>query len=144
MPLKQLHGLLNQRTFLPHFYRSADRRASKACCFDVAVPTLVMHQFEPETAVKELEEMRRLAKRIIIADYNCPMTQGPAAWLAWGIERAARSDHYRNFRKYMARGRLSRLAEEEGLAIVSREKRGEGVFTLTQMLLREDFHRFPQ
>ncbi len=101
--------------------------------FDVAVSTLAMHQFEPETAVKVLEEMRRLAKRIIVADYNCPMTPGPAAWLAWGIERAARGDHYRNFGKYMARGGLSRLAAEAGLAITSGVNRGEGVFTITRM-----------
>lgn len=101
--------------------------------FDVAVSTLAMHQFEPETAVKVLEEMRRLAKRIIVADYNCPMTPGPAAWLAWGIERAARGDHYRNFGKYMARGGLSRLAAEAGLAITSDVNRGEGVFTITRM-----------
>jgi len=104
--------------------------------FDVAVSTLAMHQFEPETALKVLEEMRRLAKRIIVADYNCPMTPGPAAWLAWGIERAARGDHYRNFRKYMARGGMSRLAEESGLNITSRVNRGEGVFTIARLSLR--------
>jgi ubiquinone/menaquinone biosynthesis C-methylase UbiE len=104
--------------------------------FDVAVSTLAMHQFEPETAVKVLGEMRRLAKRIIVADYNCPMTPGPAAWLAWGIERAARGDHYRNFRKYMARGGMSRLAEESGLTITSRVNRGEGVFTIARMSLK--------
>lgn len=104
--------------------------------FDVAVSTLAMHQFEPETAVEVLEEMRRLAKRIIIADYNCPMTPGPAAWLAWGIERAARGDHYRNFRKYMAGGGLGRLATEAGLTVTSGVKRGEGVFTVAEMSLR--------
>ncbi|MDF1561125.1 MAG: class I SAM-dependent methyltransferase [Bacteroidales bacterium] len=104
--------------------------------FDVAVSTLAMHQFEPETAVKVLEEMRRLAKRIIIADYSCPMTPGPAAWLAWGIERAAWGDHYSNFRKYMARGGLGRLAAEAGLVITSSVNRGEGVFTITRMSLR--------
>jgi ubiquinone/menaquinone biosynthesis C-methylase UbiE len=101
--------------------------------FDVAVSTLAMHQFEPETAVKVLGEMRRLAKRIIIADYNCPMTPGPASWLAWGIERAARGDHYRNFRKYMARGGMSTLATEAGLTVTSSVNRGEGVFTITGM-----------
>ncbi len=103
------------------------------CSFDVAVSTLAMHQFDPETGVKVLREMRRLAKRIIIADYNCPMTPGPAAWLAWGIERMAGGDHYRNFRQYMAGGGLNKLAEETGLAVTSREDRGEGVFMITQL-----------
>lgn len=103
--------------------------------FDVAVSTLAMHQFEPETGVKVLREMSRLAKRIIIADYNCPMRNGPAAWLSWSIERAARGDHYRNFRQYMARGGLARLAAEAGLAIITRDERGEGVFVIAGMSL---------
>ena len=101
--------------------------------FDVAVSTLAMHQFEPETAGRVLVEMHRLAKRIIIADYNCPMNPGPAAWLAWGIERAARGDHYRNFRKYMAGGGMERLAAEAGMSVTSKVKRGEGVFMITEM-----------
>ena len=103
--------------------------------FDVAVSTLAMHQFDPETGARVLGEMSRLAKRIIIADYNCPMRKGPAAWLSWSIERAARGDHYRNFRFYMARGGLVRLAADAGLAITTTEERGEGVFVIAEMSL---------
>jgi len=102
--------------------------------FDVAVSTLAMHQFDPETGVNVLLEMKRLAKRIIIADYNCPMSPGPALWLAWSIERVAKGDHYRNFRKYMAAGGLKQLAAEAGLAITSQEKRGEGVFVIATLM----------
>lgn len=112
--------------------------------FDVAVSTLAMHQFEPETAVKVLAEMRRLAKRVIIADYNSPMTPGPAAWLAWGIERVARGDHYRNFRKYMARGGPGRLAAEAGLTVTSGVSRGEGVFIITEMSSEDNSHSSSQ
>ncbi len=101
--------------------------------FDVAVSTLAMHQFDPETGVKVLREMRRIAKRIIIADYNCPMRSGAAAWFARSIERAAGGDHYRNFRKYMAREGMNRLAAEAGLAMTSREERGAGVFLISGM-----------
>ncbi len=103
--------------------------------FDVAVSTLAMHQFDPETGVKVLMEMRRISKRIIIADYNCPLRSGPAAFLARSIERAARGDHYRNFRKYMARDGLNRLAAEAGLTITSRVERGEGVFLIAGLAL---------
>lgn len=102
--------------------------------FDVAVSTLAMHQFDPETGVKVFTEMKRLAKRIIIADYNCPMRPGPALWLAWGIERVARGDHYRNFRQYMAGGGLKKLTSEAGLAITSQEERGEGVFVIALLM----------
>ena len=100
--------------------------------FDVAVSTLAMHQFNPETGFKVLGEMHRLAKRIVIADYNYPMKPGTAAWLAWSLERFAGGDHYRNFRKYMARGGLTSLASETGLTITSLEERGNGVFMILQ------------
>lgn len=101
--------------------------------FDVAVSTLAMHQFDPETGVRVLGEMSRLAKRIIIVDYNCPMRNGPAAWFSRAIERAAAGEHYRNFRLYMERGGLDRLATEAGLAITTRDERGEGVFVVAGM-----------
>ncbi|HCM60067.1 MAG TPA: hypothetical protein DIS74_06805 [Bacteroidales bacterium] len=103
--------------------------------FDAAVSTLAMHQFDPETGARVLREMSRLAKRIVIADYNCPMRSGPAAWLSRSIERAAGGDHYRNFRQYMARGGLVRLAADAGLVIASSEERGEGVFIIAGMSL---------
>lgn len=103
--------------------------------FDVAVSTLAMHQFDPETGAGVLREMSRLAKRIVIADYNCPMRNGPAAWLSRTIESAAAGEHYRNFRLYMARGGLVRLAADAGLAITTGEERGEGVFVIAEMSL---------
>jgi len=101
--------------------------------FDTAVSTLAMHQFDPDTGLKVLGEMKRVATRLIIADYNCPMRPGPAKWLSVAIERAAAGDHYRNFRQYMARGGLEKLASDAGLQITSREARGEGVFMVTVM-----------
>ncbi|HAX93954.1 MAG TPA: hypothetical protein DCY25_08450 [Bacteroidales bacterium] len=62
------------------------------------------------------------------------MSPGPAKWLAWGIERVARGDHYRNFRKYMAAGGLKQLAAEAGLVIISQEERGEGVFVIATLM----------
>jgi ubiquinone/menaquinone biosynthesis C-methylase UbiE len=100
--------------------------------FDVAVSTMAMHQFDPETGLKVLREMNRIAKRIVLSDYNYPMRPGLPAWFAWKIERIAGGDHYRNFRKYMARGGLNRLAMETGLTITSMEQRGQGVFMILQ------------
>lgn len=105
--------------------------------FDTAVSTLAFHQFSPETGEKVLREMKRLSRRIIIADYNCPMRPGPAAWLAYLIEYYAGGDHYRNFRQYMANGGLNTLAAKAGLTIVTREEKGKGVFIITLMTPEE-------
>ena len=112
--------------------------------FDVAVTSMAMHQFDPEVAVTVLSEMGRIAQRIIIADYNCPMKPGPAAALAWGIERAARGYHYHNFRKYMAAGGIRSLANATGIAITSHEVRGEGVFMIAVLSARQENRVVPQ
>jgi hypothetical protein len=93
---------------------------------------MTMHQFNPETGVKVLSEMNRIARRVIVADYNCPMMRGPGAALAWGIECAASSDHYRNFREYMRKGGMDKLTEEAKMIISGREVSGSGVFTIVQ------------
>lgn len=100
--------------------------------FDLAVTSMAIHQFNPQTGVKVLAEMNRIARRVIVADYNCPMKRGPGAALAWGIERAASGDHYRNFRQYMIRGGVSKLAEEAEMIISGIEVFGKGVFTIVQ------------
>ena len=41
--------------------------------FDIAVTSMAVHQFSEELAVKILTEMKRIARKVIIADYNCPM-----------------------------------------------------------------------
>lgn len=114
-----------------HLLDATDLSCYSVQSFDTAVSVLAMHQFDPETGVKVLREMKRTARGIIIADYNCPMKPGPASLLAWVIERIAGGDHYRNFRLYMAGGGIQTLAGKAGLAISSREERGGGVFIIT-------------
>jgi len=96
------------------------------------VTSMALHQFDPETGVKVLLEMNRIARRILIADYNCPMTTGPGAALAWGIEYAARGEHYQNFRKYMKRGGIGKLVEEAGMTVSGIEVYGNGVFAIVR------------
>jgi ubiquinone/menaquinone biosynthesis C-methylase UbiE len=95
--------------------------------FNVAVTSMAVHQFEPALAIKILAEMKRIASRVIVADYNCPMPAGIYRKVAYGIERFAGGDHYRNFRNYMSVGGIEYFAEEAGLSIVSSEIRGGGV-----------------
>lgn len=98
--------------------------------FDVAVASMAMHQFEAGLAVKILAEMDRIAKRVIIADYNCPMRRNLPAAVAWSIEWMAAGDHYRNFSIYMQNGGMPWLAGRAGLTMESVETRGGGVFVI--------------
>jgi len=88
---------------------------------------MAIHQFEPALAIKILAEMKRIASRVIVADYNCPMPTGIYRSVAYGIERFAGGDHYRNFRNYMTVGGMEFFTGEAGLSIVSSAIRGKGV-----------------
>ena len=99
--------------------------------FDVAVASMAMHQFDAGLAVQILSEMNRIAKRIVIADYNCPMRRNLPAALAWSIEYMAAGDHYRNFRNYMQNGGMPWLAGRAGIKMKVPAIRGSRVFAVT-------------
>ncbi|MBE0674496.1 MAG: class I SAM-dependent methyltransferase [Bacteroidales bacterium] len=117
-------------------FRAVD--ASDLSCFadnefDVALTSMAIHQFDPALAIKILAEMKRIAVRVIVADYNCPMAPGIYRSLAYGIERFAGGDHYRNFRNFMSVGGMEFFTREAGLSIDSATIRGMGVLKIGEM-----------
>ena len=95
--------------------------------FGVAVTSMAVHQFEPRLAIRILAEMKRIASRVIVADYNCPMPPGIYRAVAYGIERFAGGDHYRNFRNYMSVRGMEFFTGEAGLSIEASSVKGRGV-----------------
>lgn len=98
--------------------------------FDVAVTSMAVHQFPEELALSIIREMKRIAHKVIIADYSCPLPTGFSGSLAHGIERITKGDHYRNFRNYMSRGGLQWFTSSSELEISSEITRGNGVFVI--------------
>ncbi len=98
--------------------------------YDIAVTSMAVHQFPEELAVKILSEMKRIARKVIIADYNFPMPRGFSRSVAYGIERMTKGDHHRNFIHYMSRGGLQWFAASAGLEILSSVVKGNGVFKI--------------
>ncbi len=96
--------------------------------FDIALTSMAVHQFDELVAVKILREMKRIAPKVIIADYNSPMPAGFSRSLAYGIERIASGDHHRNFINYIAKGGIRYFTNAAGLSIKSSTVRGNGVF----------------
>jgi len=98
--------------------------------FDVAVTSMAIHQFSEDLAVEILIEMQRIARKVVIADYNYPLPDSFSGSLASGTERFVGGDHYRNFRNYMSRGGLTWFTDKAGLAIRSQTVKGNGVFVV--------------
>jgi SAM-dependent methyltransferase len=98
--------------------------------FDVALTSMSVHQFETELAVRILCEMKRIAAKVIIADYNYPLPRNFSGRAANGIERFAGGDHYYNFRNYIDNGGLKFYTGKSGLEVKSASTRGNGVFVI--------------
>jgi ubiquinone/menaquinone biosynthesis C-methylase UbiE len=96
--------------------------------FDLAVTSMAIHQFDPDIAVLVLSEMKRIARRLVITDYSQPMPRSWGRSVAWGIERLAGGDHYRNFRLYMQLGGIHHFTRKAGIIMTSEVIRGGGVF----------------
>lgn len=91
-------------------------------CFDAACVCLVLHALPAPVADAALREVRRVARRVILADYvlaerNLAL---PAVLLAHGVERCVGGDHYRNYRAFMRNGALEGLLYRHGAQPVER------------------------
>lgn len=96
--------------------------------FDVAVTSMAVHQFDAELAVRILREMRRIARLVVIGDYNYPLPHNTAGILAKTIERMAGGEHYSNFRSYNRLGGLGHFISAAGMKAEISTLRGNGVF----------------
>lgn len=97
--------------------------------FDIAVTAMSVHQFDADLAVRIISEMGRIARVIIIADYNFPLPHTLSGLFAYGIEKMAGGDHFRNFKKYIEKGGLKYFTDAAGLYIKAMHYKGNGVFT---------------
>lgn len=100
--------------------------------FDIAITSMAVHQFEAGLAIKILSEMKRIALKVIIADYNCLMTKNFSRTVAISIEKFAAGEHYRNFRNYMEKGGIKYFTDKAGLVIRSEKIKSNGVLMIVE------------
>lgn len=109
------------------------RDASDLSCyadreFDAAVISMAIHQFEKGLAVRILKEMKRIADRQIVVDYNAPLPANLSGFIAKGIERFAGGNHFHNFSEFMRLGGMDYFLDRSGLAVHTYIKKDNGVF----------------
>jgi len=98
--------------------------------FDMAITSMAVHQFDSDLAIKVLAEMKRIARRVLIVDYYHHMPRGWGRSVAWGIERMAGGEHYRNFRTFMQLGGIHHFTRQAGITLISEMTRAGGVFVV--------------
>ncbi|MCX6150600.1 MAG: class I SAM-dependent methyltransferase [Ignavibacteriales bacterium] len=90
--------------------------------FDYAVITYVIHEVNIEERVKLLNEIAQIADKFIIGDYLVPKPIGLWSLLNEVIEFAAGSNHYKNYKSYVANGGIYDLVSKTGFKIIKEIK----------------------
>lgn len=91
--------------------------------FDFAVMTYVIHEVNEKERENLLNEIAEVANKIIIGDYLYPKPAGFWSILTEMVEFAAGSDHYRNFKSYLAGEGIFGLAKRTGFNVVKEIKK---------------------
>jgi ubiquinone/menaquinone biosynthesis C-methylase UbiE len=100
--------------------------------FDYATLSMAIHQFTTDLGLKILNELKRIAKEIVIIDYTCPFPRNPYATTMYLIEKLAGKEHYKCFKNYMSIGGIEAIARNVGLEIIASKIRGNGIFTIVK------------
>ena len=93
--------------------------------FDFAVASLVIHEMPMEIRLPVLQEVQRIARQLIIVDWEA---RQPTLWRRIStnvIERMAGGEHYRGYRSFVRNGGIPDMLEQIGLTI---EPSRSGVF----------------
>ena len=87
--------------------------------FDLAILTYVIHEVDEGERIDLLKEIAHVADEIIIGDYLVPKPKGFTGYISEIIEFIVGTEHYRNYKSYMANGGINHLANKSGLKIVN-------------------------
>lgn len=104
--------------------------------FDVAIMSLALHQFDPKLHSLILNEMKRVAARIIIVDYAVPLPKNYAGTGSRVAEFLAGREHNRNFKQYYRLGGLNKILPANNLSIKKSVLFGKGAFQLVVCALK--------
>ncbi|MFW5853336.1 MAG: class I SAM-dependent methyltransferase [Patescibacteria group bacterium] len=86
--------------------------------FDYAIISMVIHEMPPVLRVPVLTEAKRLAKKVILADYSIPQPFSLYGLRNRSAEFLAGREHFRGFLDYNKNKGLQPLLDQSGLSIL--------------------------
>ena len=98
--------------------------------FDVAVLSMALHQFHAELQKPILEEIKKVARRVIILDYATPLPRNVVGRVCKVAEFLAGIEHNRNFKKYTKAGGIDAVLAANGFEVQKTKYFGKGAFSL--------------
>jgi SAM-dependent methyltransferase len=113
-----LHKKPDNKISFKHSYLS-DIISEGQAHFDYAVLTYVIHEVNEDERINLLNEIASVSDKIIIGDYLAPRPKGFWGFISKTIEFIAGSEHYRNYKSYLANGGINHLASQAELKIIT-------------------------
>ncbi len=98
--------------------------------FDIAIMSLALHQFSTELHSPILNEMKRVARKIIIVDYAVPLPKNYTGFGSRVAEFLAGKEHNQNFKSYYKLGGLNEILKSNNLKIEKSKLMGKGAFQM--------------
>lgn len=104
--------------------------ALKNNSFDVAIMTMALHQFDSKLHTPILDELKRVANKIIIVDYVVPLPNNYVGIGSRIAEFLAGKEHNRNFKHFCKLGGLNTILKSNQLKIEKSKFIAKGAFQL--------------
>lgn len=98
-----VHFSHGDATSLPHFQ---DQQ------FEYATISMAIHEMSPELRIKVLQEAKRIARKIVIADYVTPLPLNFAGIRMRIVEFLAGIDHFKGFKNFQTNNGIDGLLED--------------------------------
>jgi len=89
--------------------------------FDFAMSSMVIHEMPEEIRLPVLKEMRRIARQLIVVDWDVPQSTLSRKIGTHIIERFAGREHYRGFCSFNKSGGMPALFETLGLTVIDEQ-----------------------
>jgi ubiquinone/menaquinone biosynthesis C-methylase UbiE len=98
--------------------------------FDIAVTSMVIHEMPSQIRLPVLTEMRRIARRLIVVDWEARQRTLLRRIGAHIIERLAGGEHYKGFRSFTENGGIPELIKQTDLAVIDQQETSKGTMRL--------------
>lgn len=105
-----IHFIHGDAASLPHFQ---DQQ------FDYATISMALHEMSPDLRLKVLNEVKRIAKKVIVADYVVPQPLNFAGVGTRIVEFLAGIEHFRGFKDFQRNNGIDQLLQNCQLSIYS-------------------------
>lgn len=98
--------------------------------FDLALLSLALHQFSPDLRIPILDEIQKIADKVILLDYAVPLPKNATGLVCKIAEFMAGRSHNHNFKNYTLAGGLAKILPGNGYSVQKSQIIGKGAFHL--------------